>query len=444
MHGPDQASDRRIARQALWLGAISATQMLRSLLQVVIAVRILGPDGYGALAVIISTSAIAHGLLAIPGVHTITTYVSRSVAEGRPDLAANTIRLVLATSTCLSVLAYGVICALAVIAAGWLELEPIHINAMLLYGVAGIFLSTHAETLAILRLAERTVMGFLVTLLSALIHVGLLLAVWISNGGLLGVVSASIVGAATSGVLMFVAASFSARRAGAAKLFGSLAIKVPPEVWRFQIGTFGTATVTALAANIDTLVVAHFAGTAEAGLYRAARQLVEIARAPFAPIARSLQAEFSRQWFSLGGVGLRSAARRYTVLIAGTAAFGFGVLAVFREPVVALVYGDAFAAVASLLLIMLPGSLLVCCFLGLATLPHATGRVAPPLIAQLAALAASLVVLLAFVPTYQGTGAALAYLTASLTWCLCVTPSVVSILRRSDSRRVPPSHPRVG
>ena len=215
--------------------------------------------------------------------HTITTYVSRSVAGGRPDLAANTIRLVLATSTCLSVLAYGVICALAVVATGWLELEPMHINALLLYGVAGIFLSTHAETLAILRLAERTALGFLVTLLSTLIHVGLLLAVWIGNGGLLGVVSASIVGAATSGVFMFVAASFSARRAGAAKLFGSLAIKVPPEVWRFQIGTFGTATVTALAANIDTLLVAHFAGTAEAGLYRAARQLVEIARAPFNP-----------------------------------------------------------------------------------------------------------------------------------------------------------------
>ena len=109
----------------------------------------------------------------------------------------------------------------------------------------------------------------------------------------------------------------------------------------------------------------------------------------------------------------------------------------------ALVYGDAFAAVAPLLLIMLPGSLLVCCFLGLATLPHATGRVAPPLIAQLAGLAASLVVLLALVPTYQGTGAALAYLTSSLTWCVCVTPSVVSILRRSDSRRMPPGRPRV-
>ena len=95
---PHDAPDGRIARQALWLGAVSATQMLGSLVQVVITVRILGPEGYGALAVIVATASLIHGLLSTPGGNTVITYVSRSVAEGRPGEAANTIRFALATS----------------------------------------------------------------------------------------------------------------------------------------------------------------------------------------------------------------------------------------------------------------------------------------------------------------------------------------------------------
>ena len=438
---PQDAADGRIARQALWLGAVAATQMLGSLVQVVITVRILGPEGYGALAVIVAAASLIHGLLSTPGGNTVITYVSRSVAEGHPGEAANTIRFALATSFALSLVAYGVIAAMAFATTGPLGLEPRYVNAFLLSGIGGVLLATQSETFAVLRLAERVRAAFFATVAATLVHVGVLLAVWFDGGGLLGVVSAGIAAAATNGVLLFILAAVSVRRTGAAGLFVSGNVCVPPDVVRFHVGIFGTSTVTHLTNNVDTLLVAHFAGTAEAGMYRAARLLVDTARAPFAPIGRSLQVEFSRQWYAFEGVALRRAARRYTGLVAGVALLGFAVLALLREPLVTMVYGAAFAPVVPLLLIMIPGSLVLCCFMTISTLPHATGQVGPVFIAHVAAFMTSALALLVLVPTYGAMGGAYAFLVFAVTWGTVLFPFIVSTLRRSYERQSEMSSP---
>ena len=63
-----------------------------------ISARILGPESFGALAVIIATSALVHGLLAVPGGDAITTFVTRAVAEGKPQEASRILRFTMASS----------------------------------------------------------------------------------------------------------------------------------------------------------------------------------------------------------------------------------------------------------------------------------------------------------------------------------------------------------
>ena len=79
------ASERRVARQTLWIGAIIAVQLLGGLVQVTISARILGPEGYGVLAIITAVTLLIYGLLAIPGGEAVTAFVTRGVAEGRPE-----------------------------------------------------------------------------------------------------------------------------------------------------------------------------------------------------------------------------------------------------------------------------------------------------------------------------------------------------------------------
>ena len=92
------AAERRVARQTLWMGAITAVQFLGGLAQVTISARILGPDGYGVPAVIIAVTLLTYGLLAVPGGAAVTTFVTRGVTEGRPQEASRILRFTLAVS----------------------------------------------------------------------------------------------------------------------------------------------------------------------------------------------------------------------------------------------------------------------------------------------------------------------------------------------------------
>ena len=55
------ASERRVARQTFWANAIAAVRLLGGIAAVYMAARILGVDGFGALAFISALCALAHG-----------------------------------------------------------------------------------------------------------------------------------------------------------------------------------------------------------------------------------------------------------------------------------------------------------------------------------------------------------------------------------------------
>ena len=82
-----QSSDRRVARQTFWMGAITAAQLLGGLAQMSLSARILGPEGFGILAVVVAAASLLFGLTTVPGEEVITTHVTRSIAAGRRDEA---------------------------------------------------------------------------------------------------------------------------------------------------------------------------------------------------------------------------------------------------------------------------------------------------------------------------------------------------------------------
>ena len=188
-----------MARQTLWIGAIIAVQLVGGLVQVTISARILGAEGYGVLAIIIAVTLLIYGLLAIPGGEAVTAFVTRGVAEGRPEEASRILRFVLALSLGLSLIAYAIIAALTFTASSLLGIDQDHRDAMLLYGVVGIFLATRTETLAALRLSDRVSLGLAVAVAAFLTRIGLLAVAWLTGGGLLAVVLAHVAGVVVNG-----------------------------------------------------------------------------------------------------------------------------------------------------------------------------------------------------------------------------------------------------
>ena len=426
-------SDRRVARQTFWMGSIGLTRILLGLAQVAITARLLGVEGYGALAVVISVTSLIYGVLAAPGGETVVTFVTREVAEGKREQAGAVLRFAFAISLGLSLIAYAAIVVLTLTVGRLLGIDEAHATAIYVYGLTGIFLATQSEALAVLRLSERAHLGLIVTLVASLTSLGLIAMAWQTGGGLAEVVRAYVVAAAVNGIGMFAAAATAARRAGIVGLLSSLSIKVPSDVLRFHAGTFGKATIGHLANNLDVILVAQLSSIADAGLYRAGRRIVDTARFPFRPLINGVHVEFSKQWYSHDGAELRRTAFRFTLIAVVLSASIFGTLVIFRQPLSQFILGDGFLGVGSLVLIMSLGSFVAGSASTVAILPEATGRVKPSLVARVAALSIWLVILLWLVPQYGAEGAAWAN-TASLTVAaIVIVPFVASILRRSHS-----------
>ena len=428
-------SDRRAARQTLWMGAITAAQLLGGLAQMVISARILGPEGFGALAVIIAAAFLIHGLLAVPGGEAVTTFVTQAVAEDRPQEASRILRFTMALSLGLSLIAYAFIALIVLVAGSLLGIENAHRDVALMYGVVGIFRATRTESLAVLRLSDRISLGLAITLASVLLRVALLGIVWLQGGGMFDVVLTHIAGVVVSGAGMLVAATASAPRAGITGFLSSLSLRVPPEVVRFQTGIFWRTTIATLAYNMDTLLVAQFTGAAEVGLYRAARQVTDTGHYPFQPLRDGVQPQYSKQWYAGQGGALRRISLLFSLASFGSAVGLFGLLAIFHQPLVRLFLGEEFSGVAPLLLIMIAGAFVINSISALTVLPAAVGRVWPLLAGELGGLAVSIALIVWLVPLHGAEGAAWANTAYYSVIALIMAPFIISTLRQSRHLR---------
>ena len=425
-------SNRRAARQTLWLGGMTAAQTLGSLVQFSLAARILGPEDFGVLVIIIAAATLIFGLATMPGEEVITTYVTRSIAAGRRAEAGQVLRLALGAALGLRLLAYGLIALLTLMAAGLLDwVDAAYGPVLLTYSLTGILTAVSGESMAVLRLADRLRWGFGVVAASALAGVIALLGVGLAGGGLLPVALASVVKAAVLGGGLLLLAAVFAGAAGIPGLLRSWSVRAPRDIRRFQLAAFGRSSVEALHTQADALLLAGLTGPAQVGLYRAARYVIDAAVLPFRSLAYGVQAEYSRQWFGANGAVLRSLSRRFTLLAVVAAIGGYGLLFLLHQPIIRLLYGPEFAAAGSSLVIMLPGAAALAGLSALYGLPAAAGRAGPHLAALLAAVAAQAAVIFWLARGQGAEGAAIAFTIQALVFAAVILPAALRIFRQT-------------
>lgn len=423
------ASERRLARQAIWMNTTWAIRILGGIATMSLTARIIGVEGLGVLAAIAAVSAFIYGLTDIRNDVALITFVSQRLAAGRAEDAARIFRFVLATSLALALAGYAIIAFAAFTAGGLLDVvDREHRDLLLLYGVGGILISTHDVSLALLQLADRMRLYAIVAAASMLIRFCLLTTIWLADGGIIHVVLVHIAESAFSGLALFTAAVLSAPLAGLAGLLRWEPIKIPGEVTRFYTGSFWLTKVNVIVDNMDVILLTQFTGAAGVGLYEAARRIARMAADLIGSIRTGLLPEYSRLWHSGQGVQLRRLALRISILSFVLFGAGFGAAAVFGAPIIRILLGNEFiGATPPLLILMLhafPNSTLQALLL-------ATGRIWSGVLTRMVGLAAFLAVMMWLAPEHGATGAAWARSAFPLATFIAAIPFVVAILRQS-------------
>lgn len=423
-------SEARIAQQTLWMGAITAVQAVSGFVMIILTARILGPEDFGMFSIFIATAAVLHGFISAPGHETITAFVTRDMIAEREEAAAQVLRLVFVITLALALCAYILFSLVTLTASELVGIPDTHTGAMLVCGLASLFMITSLECFASLRLANLLVLGFMVTTIGAVFRSAALLAVWILDGNLMMTSVVMAGAAAVTGVGLLASVMLSSGRGYLPQFLYGWSIKVSKDVIRYHLISFYQSKFGGLFGNLDVVLLGALVGPTQAGFYRSARRLVDTILMITGPLSLSVQTEYSRRWYNDDGAGVQSLSRRFTIAVVALAVIICGILIVGHGPIVRIALGPEFAEAAIPVLVMIPGAFAFMCVTALHVLPAATGHAMPSLIWTVAALGAQIAALVVLAPAYGANGAALAYTVYYLVFAILVSIFSVSLLRR--------------
>lgn len=422
-------SERRLARQAIWVNATWAIRILGGIAAMALTARIIGVDGLGVLAAVAAVSVFIYELTDIRNGVVLTTFVSQCLAEDRAEDAARIFRFVLVVSLALALFGYAAIVFVAFTAVDLLDIvKPEHRNLLLLYGVSGILISMQEVSLAALQLADRMRLYSAVVATSVLIRCCLLTAVWLSDGGIIEVVLVHVVESAFNGLGLLAAALVSAPLAGLTGLLRWEALKIPREVTRFYTGSFWLTKINVIVDNMDVILLTQFTSAAGVGLYEAARRIARMAADLIGSIRTAMLPEYSRLWYSGQGAQLRRLTLRIFILSFALLIALLGLTAVFSAPIIRVLLGEEFIGAAPVLLILMLHAFPNGALQGLLL---ATGRIWSGVLTRMVGLAAFLVVMMWLAPEHGAAGAAWARSMFTLVTFFATIPFAVSVVRQS-------------
>jgi O-antigen/teichoic acid export membrane protein len=354
-------SDRTLARvfaNSAWLVGASGAGALLNGLQGIVVARALGVAGFGTLGLIVTFVTVCGRFTSFRMNEFVIQYHSRT-DKVSPDDASATVKLSLIVESSAAGVAFGVLWLSAPLAAAWLVHQPETTPLIRLYSATLLGGLVNETSIGILQLYGRfRTCSVASTAGAALSVVGVLVAV-VLGWGIAGIVWALVAGAVVTGVVLTSAALSEVRR------------RLGREWWRarlrvlhdrrraivgFVLSTNATATLSLVARDADLLWIGLFRNPLEAGYYRLAYTVANVAWLPIGALTQSIFPEIARKVAEAEWSDLYRLLRRGTLLVTAYVLPVIGVFGLLGAPLVALLYGKSYTPAVPALLILLVGN----------------------------------------------------------------------------------------
>ena len=423
----------RVKRQSKWSVAITAFELSRGIAQIIIVFRVLGRESYGVLVPIYYVTGLLQAGLSVLSDQAITTYAARALADGRPREASLILWSNVKLSFVLGLATYFSVATLAFAIPGLIGVDAEHRHLLLVFGLTALFLANQKDYLAVLRLADRYSYAFVVAVVTGVVQLGALVAIWLTGGSLWLVVLIATGAAAVNGLGMFTAALSAARKIGlSGPLSGMSFREMPSDMAKFLRASFWQTKAGALGWHLDPILTAKLGTDAQAGLYGLVRRVTDTLDSLSRTVGQVIQTEYSRRWFGSTGDGVRSLWSRSTVALAAAALAICGGIFVFRDTVAKLL-GEEFAGAggATTLAWVLPGAFAFLASTAAQMLPASVGKVWPSFVWNAVAVLVQVLAIFLFVPEFGANGAAFSRTLFYLSLTAVAIPFVVPVLRQN-------------
>jgi O-antigen/teichoic acid export membrane protein len=323
----------------------------------VIVARLLGPEAFGAIALIAAYPALVFGILNVRTGETTTRFLAGYERKGSRLRALGLCKVAYSIDVTVAALAFAIVAVTVPWVGPRVLSDPRRIALMTVYALSFVPNAFGPTSNAILVVTSRFLLTGSLDIGRALLRAALVIGLVAAGWGIPGVIYGTVVANTTFGVATVVVAHWAAARhwdaswlwRGWAELAGQRR-----EITRFFVLSDLSALFTIAIKTADVLILAHFRPTVEIGYYNLGKSLTTQLVNLVGAVRVVAFPQVVRLWTAGAWDALWSYVRSHTLTFGLLGISGTGVLMLAVEPAIALVYGPAFtpaAAVARLLLL---------------------------------------------------------------------------------------------
>lgn len=346
----------RLLRNTGYLFSGNTISLGLSMLQSILAARLLGVEGFGVVGTITVFTSTINRLFSFRMGELAVKYVGQFQAEGRKDHAAAVVKAAGLVEALTSLLAFALLLLLSPLAAEWFAKDPSSAPLFMLYGltIPGNLMTETAT--GVLQVSRKFRSQALINVGQSLLTALLIAAAFFTGGGMRDVVLAYLLGKLILGIgPMLLAARALQEMLGPGWLRAPFSLLPPTrELAHFALTTNLSATLNLVVRDSELLWVAFFLTPEAAGYYKVALALIGLMMSPITPFISTTYPEITRAVAEKAWPALRRLLRRVT-LIAGAWTGAMGVLILFFGQWLILFYGAEYLPAYPALLVLLVG-----------------------------------------------------------------------------------------
>lgn len=322
---------KKLVRNSTYLFASQAIGAILSIL----TADMLGVVGFGVLGVVVSFISNVNRLMSFRMGEFVVRYMGAAIALDEKKKAAAIIKIAALAEAVTALIAFGILMVIAPWAAETFTKDASNAILFQIYGLTIIGNIATETAVGVLQVTGHFKSQAVINFLQSLVTAGLLILVYINQSGVMAVLQVYLVGKIILGVGPMVLALYWLRKAlGKGWWRGSMKNLLPPrkEMAKFAFSTNLSGTINLIARDSEVLWVGYFFGTLEAGYFKVALAIVNLAVMPITPFNATTYPELAKAIAKGSWDRLKSLLTRVTVISsAWTGAVLAGLLLLGRQ-----------------------------------------------------------------------------------------------------------------
>jgi len=351
---------RRVIKNSGYLFSTTGISAAFSMLQGILAARLLGVETFGILGAITTFTSFLNKFVSFRMGELVVKYVGHYSETGDDLHAAAIFKLAALVEMLASLVAFSLVLLLAPFGARFLAKDASTANLFAIYGTIVLANLIAESSMGLLQIYDRFRNVALLQLLQSAVTLILIAVAYFRHGSLIHILLAYVAGKMIGAVGLTISAFVeAARKWGRTWWRAPLGLLRPRkrELFRFAVSTNISASLSLVTKDSEVLWVSLFRNPVETGYYKLALALANLVQMPVSPLPQATYPEISRQvarkqWANVRYI-LRQGSRlagSYTLV---TALF----LVAFGRPLITWLYKPEFLPAYPALLILLVGFL---------------------------------------------------------------------------------------